>query len=70
MTAFCPTFAQRAGASLPAGAHGRDLWPVMSGEETRAFARSEWKLGPARCGVALDLRAVRTVNGHNKAKNN
>jgi len=54
------TFARQAGASLPAGAHGRDLWPVMNGEEVRDFARSEWKLGPARCGVALDLRVVRT----------
>lgn len=41
--------------------HGRDLMPVIRGEETRDFALSEWELLPTRVGVALSLRAVRTA---------
>lgn len=46
--------------------HSRSLRPLLESaqpdaRERRAFARCEWKLGPARCGVALDLRAVRTA---------
>lgn len=41
----------------------RPAGPLLEGRpQGRAYARSEWKLGPSRCGVALDLRAVRTRN--------
>jgi len=49
------------GAADAVAGHGRSLRPVWEGRERRAFARSEWKLGPQRCGVALDLRCVRTA---------
>jgi arylsulfatase A-like enzyme len=59
------TFADYAGVVQPEW-HSQSLRPLLAGEasasERRSFARSEWKLGPARCGVALDLRAVRTEN--------
>lgn len=56
------TFVKLGAAQRPAGGHGRDLMPLVRGQERRAFARSEWRLGPARCGVKLDLHAVRTAN--------
>ncbi|MCW5610373.1 MAG: sulfatase-like hydrolase/transferase [Rubrivivax sp.] len=41
--------------------HGRSLAPVWRGEATRDHALNEWALGAARCGVALDLRTVRSA---------
>jgi hypothetical protein len=32
----------------------------MRGEERRDFALNEWDLNASRCGVALELRTVRT----------
>lgn len=58
------TFADYAGLAPGQFAHSRSLRPLLEHGSTansaRPFAYSEWKLGPARCGVALDLRAVRT----------
>lgn len=61
------TFADYAAVQPGRPWHSRSLRPLMEPDTgappaARAFARSEWKLGPARCGVALDLRAVRTHN--------
>lgn len=56
------TFADYAGSPIEAARHSSSLRPLVEGEGGRRFAYSEWKLGPARCGVALDLRAVRTRN--------
>ncbi|TFY98674.1 sulfatase [Ramlibacter rhizophilus] len=56
------TFTDYAGLP-PVDWHSHSLRPLLEGRagSARDFARSEWKLGPARCGVALDLRAVRTA---------
>jgi arylsulfatase A-like enzyme len=37
------------------------LHPVIQGQEIRECAWSEWHVHPARLGVALELRAVRTA---------
>lgn len=55
------TFGEIAGVPIEAARHSRSLKPVWEGRERREFARSEWMLGPQRCGVALDLRCVRTA---------
>jgi arylsulfatase A-like enzyme len=39
--------------------HGRSWTDVLGGAD-RDAALNEWALGPQRCGVALDLRTVRT----------
>lgn len=64
------TFAEASGVPMRAARHSRSLLPLMvdppvGGDAGPAAQRpghafSEWRLGPARCGVALDLRAVRT----------
>lgn len=54
------TFGDWAGVPMPGAAHSRSLLPVLHGRERRDQALSEWRLGPSRCGVALDLRTVRT----------
>jgi len=41
--------------------HGRSLAPVWRSEATRDHALNEWALGATRCGVALDLRTVRSA---------
>jgi arylsulfatase A-like enzyme len=40
--------------------HSRSLRPLIAGEATRDFALNEWELNASRCGVALQLRTVRT----------
>jgi arylsulfatase A-like enzyme len=55
------TFLDAAGVAPLAAMHSRSLLPVARGEESRAFALSEWDLAPSRCGVALRLRTVRTA---------
>ena len=41
--------------------HGQALQPLLtSGDASRDFAMNEWELLPARTGVALSLRTVRT----------
>jgi arylsulfatase A-like enzyme len=54
------TFADYAG--IPAGwaRHSRSLRPAIEGEARRDFAFNEWHLLPARTGVELQLRTVRT----------
>jgi arylsulfatase A-like enzyme len=54
------TFYDWADVSAPTDLQSRSLQPVMNGTETRDVAYSEWDLHPARAGVALDLRTVRT----------
>lgn len=55
------TFGDYAGTSMPAATHSRSLRPLIEREDVqRDHAFSEWRLGAQRCGVALDLRAVRT----------
>lgn len=54
------TFLQSAG--LPCvSEQSRSLHPVMHRKETRECAWSEWQVHPARLGVALELRAVRSA---------
>ena len=40
--------------------HGATLRPVIEGDASRDYALNEWELLPARTGVALSLRTVRT----------
>ncbi len=51
-------------ASTPVGSaiHSTSLRPLLAGRQDtpRDHAYNEWRLGPSRCGVALDLRTVRT----------
>ena len=54
------TFHDFAGVAPSRDLHSRSLRRVMDGGETRDFAYNEWDLHPARCGVALKLRTVRT----------
>ena len=55
------TFGDWAGTSVQSAAHGQSLVPVLDGRSApREHVYAEWKLGPARCGVPLDLRCVRT----------
>ena len=54
------TFGDFAGVPMPAAAHSRSLRPLLQGHGERDHALTEWRLGPARCGIALDLRGVRT----------
>lgn len=54
------TFLQSAGLACDSE-QSRSLHPVMHRKETRECAWSEWQVHPARLGVALELRAVRTA---------
>ena len=54
------TLGDYAGVPMPAARHSRSWRPLIDGTGSRDHALSEWRLGPQRCGVALDLRAVRT----------
>ena len=55
------TFGDWAGTTVQSAAHGQSLVPVMEHRTApREHVYAEWKLGPARCGVPLDLRCVRT----------
>lgn len=54
------TFGDYGGVRVESARHGESLKPVIEEGRSRPFAYTEWKLGPSRCGVALDLRAVRT----------
>ena len=40
--------------------HGQGLHPVIEGDASRDCALNEWEILPARAGVALGLRTVRT----------
>ncbi len=54
------TFYDYAGVALPNALNSRSLRPLVDGTGTRDFAFNEWDLNASRCGVALDLRTVRT----------
>jgi arylsulfatase A-like enzyme len=58
------TFGDYAGVPVPDARHSRSLRPLIEGHDgpagRRDHALTEWRLGPQRCGVALDLRGVRT----------
>ncbi|MDQ2801410.1 MAG: sulfatase-like hydrolase/transferase, partial [Pseudomonadota bacterium] len=56
------TFYDYAGISPNGPLHSRSLRPLLEGNPTasRDFAYNEWDLHPSRCGVALQLRTVRT----------
>jgi arylsulfatase A-like enzyme len=54
------TFHDYAGVAASRDLHARSLRPLIEGEGGRDFAYNEWDLHPARCGVALKLRTVRT----------
>ena len=56
------TFGDYAGATVPTALHSTSLRPLLeqSASVAREHAFSEWRLGPSRCGVSLDLRTVRT----------
>ena len=54
------TFADCSGVPVAQARHSRSLLPLLQGRERRSHAYGEWRLGPQRCGVALDLRVVRT----------
>ena len=56
------TFYDYAGISPNAPIHSRSLRALIEGTgATRDFAYNEWDLHPSRCGVALQLRTVRTA---------
>lgn len=58
------TFGAWAGTQVGSAAHSRSLLPLLQdGETVHEHVYSEWRLGPARCGVPLDLRCVRTRHG-------
>jgi arylsulfatase A-like enzyme len=55
------TFYDAAGVSAPHALQGRSLKPLLAGMDApRDAAWSEWHVHPSRCGVALQLRTVRT----------
>lgn len=56
------TFGDFASVSVASAVHSTSLRPLLAGVQTakRDHAYNEWRLGPSRCGVALDLRTVRT----------
>jgi arylsulfatase A-like enzyme len=55
------TFADYAGLGACGGpGHGTSWRGLLERRQGRDFALNEWRLGPARCGVELDLRTVRT----------
>lgn len=55
------TFGDWSGVPQPHARHSRSLRPLIDGTGQRDHAYTEWRLGTARCGVALDLRGVRTA---------
>ncbi|MBX9903215.1 MAG: sulfatase-like hydrolase/transferase [Burkholderiales bacterium] len=55
------TFYDYAGITAPHDMQSRSLAKLLAGKsETRDAAYSEWHVHPSRCGVALQLRTVRT----------
>jgi arylsulfatase A-like enzyme len=55
------TFADYAQSANTAAAHSLSLRPLIELDTAhRDHALTEWRLGAQRCGVALDLRGVRT----------
>jgi len=54
------TFLDLATLEKPEEMQSRSLMPLISGGGSRDVAYSEWNLADTRCGVALELRTVRT----------
>jgi arylsulfatase A-like enzyme len=54
------TFLDWAGVESKVEMHGKSMRGVISGDETRDAALSEWELLPGRVGVGLSLRTVRS----------
>ncbi len=56
------TFGDYASTQVSSAIHSTSLRPLLMGtnDAPRGHAYNEWRLGPSRCGVALDLRTVRT----------
>lgn len=56
------TFGDFGQADIRTAVHSTSLRPLLTGQPShrQGHAFSEWRLGPSRCGVALDLRTVRT----------
>jgi arylsulfatase A-like enzyme len=56
------TFGDYASTSVDSAVHSTSLRPLLETQPKvqRDHAFNEWRLGPSRCGVALDLRTVRT----------
>ena len=56
------TFGDYASTPIGSAVHSTSLRPLLEGQPKaqRDHAFNEWRLGPSRCGVALDLRTVRT----------
>ncbi len=59
------TYYDYAGIAPNSAMHSRSLRPLIesqgaAGGATRDFAYNEWDLHPSRCGVALQLRTIRT----------
>ena len=57
---IAPSLFDWSGAAALQTQHGTSLRPVIEDRATRDFALNEWELLPARTGVALSLRTVRT----------
>ncbi|MEM9011109.1 MAG: sulfatase-like hydrolase/transferase [Pseudomonadota bacterium] len=56
-----PTFLDYADVAPGLRQHGASLRPLLAGDAGRSHALNEWELLPARTGVALSLRTVRTA---------
>jgi arylsulfatase A-like enzyme len=58
------TFGDYASSPVDSAVHSTSLRPLLEAAPSaqRDFAYNEWRLGPSRCGVELDLRTVRTQN--------
>jgi arylsulfatase A-like enzyme len=56
------TFGDYASTPVDSAVHSTSLRPLLEAQPKaqRDHAFNEWRLGPSRCGVALDLRTVRT----------
>jgi arylsulfatase A-like enzyme len=56
------TFGDYASTTVPSAVHSKSLRSMLAHapQAQRDHAYNEWRLGPSRCGVALDLRTVRT----------
>jgi arylsulfatase A-like enzyme len=56
------TFCDWAQTQPDPDAQSQSLTPLLSGEANREWAYNEWNLAPARVGVELQLRTIRTAD--------
>lgn len=55
------TFCEYGGTTMPATAQSRSMVPLLTqGQSIRSHVYNEWNLAPARAGVSLQLRTIRT----------